>query len=215
MREPEEFPHTEAEVRAIISERDALAQKLETAQKQIDHLEARVEGMTHQRDQALEKLHAAETQLADLEKSAAQIEEDHNACVERLKAEVEGLKKLTLEGSIPTMKALERRAEAAELQNGELGSLLSECADYLVEVGHGGEIHPTHEFWERMHKAQKRYAQSRPESFAEKRVRAIPIGADGMCTCSCADWCPLGRTGSARRCTKRELEEAGHKTGLR
>lgn len=31
------------------------------------------------------------------------------------------------------------------------------------------------------------------------------IGRDSLCTCTCADPCPLGRTGSAYRCTVREL----------
>lgn len=35
------------------------------------------------------------------------------------------------------------------------------------------------------------------------------IGSDGRCTCSCGDPCPLGRAGSALRCTKEELEAAG------
>ncbi len=33
----------------------------------------------------------------------------------------------------------------------------------------------------------------------------ITFGNDGLCTCSCADICPLGKTGMAPRCNKMEL----------
>ncbi len=37
----------------------------------------------------------------------------------------------------------------------------------------------------------------------------MEIGKDGLCTCTCATKCPLGRTGSAMRCTRLELINAG------
>src|SRR5580658_200212 len=35
--------------------------------------------------------------------------------------------------------------------------------------------------------------------------KAIPIGPDHLCICSCADKCPLGKTGSGSHCTEYEL----------
>lgn len=32
-----------------------------------------------------------------------------------------------------------------------------------------------------------------------------PRGVDPSCSCAAADWCPLGRSGSALRCTAAEL----------
>lgn len=40
----------------------------------------------------------------------------------------------------------------------------------------------------------------------------IEILKDGRCGCNCGTPCPLGKTGSLSRCTKRELESAGVKT---
>lgn len=37
----------------------------------------------------------------------------------------------------------------------------------------------------------------------------IPIADDDRCSCSAAVSCPLGRTGSELRCTRRELRDAG------
>jgi hypothetical protein len=37
----------------------------------------------------------------------------------------------------------------------------------------------------------------------------VVIGEDGRCMCSCADPCPLHKSGLAYRCTKQELEAAG------
>ena len=33
----------------------------------------------------------------------------------------------------------------------------------------------------------------------------------GFCFCHCGDKCPLGKCGSAFRCTKEQLEKEGHK----
>lgn len=38
---------------------------------------------------------------------------------------------------------------------------------------------------------------------------AIKMASDGRCACSCADECPLGRTGATLRCTREELDRAG------
>ncbi len=40
-----------------------------------------------------------------------------------------------------------------------------------------------------------------------KVFTAITIGKDGRCQCNCANTCPLGKTGSALRCTKEELRD--------
>ena len=37
----------------------------------------------------------------------------------------------------------------------------------------------------------------------------VKIASDGRCTCTCADPCPLKKTGSAMRCTVQELTAAG------
>lgn len=37
----------------------------------------------------------------------------------------------------------------------------------------------------------------------------VKIGVDGMCKCSCADTCPLGKTGMQSRCTVKELKARG------
>jgi hypothetical protein len=39
----------------------------------------------------------------------------------------------------------------------------------------------------------------------EKKLSTITIGKDGLCECSCAHKCPLGKTGSENRCKKEEL----------
>lgn len=39
----------------------------------------------------------------------------------------------------------------------------------------------------------------------------VKIGKDGLCTCSCGDFCVLGRAGMALRCSKEELEYCGVK----
>lgn len=41
------------------------------------------------------------------------------------------------------------------------------------------------------------------------KMKPIQIAKDGLCTCTCATKCPLGRTGSAMRCTSLELINAG------
>jgi hypothetical protein len=40
-----------------------------------------------------------------------------------------------------------------------------------------------------------------------QKVERPTIGPDGLCTCTCGDPCPLGKTGSALRCTAAELGE--------
>jgi len=42
----------------------------------------------------------------------------------------------------------------------------------------------------------------------------ILIDKNNRCTCNCATKCIKGKTGSALRCTKQELEEEGHYTVL-
>jgi len=42
--------------------------------------------------------------------------------------------------------------------------------------------------------------------------QVVQIGLDGMCKCSCADVCPLGKIGSETRCTKDELKAQGIET---
>jgi hypothetical protein len=44
------------------------------------------------------------------------------------------------------------------------------------------------------------------------KSRVIEIGTDGHCSCSCADVCPLRRTGMAYRCAEAELMAAGIST---
>jgi hypothetical protein len=41
--------------------------------------------------------------------------------------------------------------------------------------------------------------------------KAIEIGIDGRCICSCSNKCPLGRTGISERCTVYELFKANIK----
>ena len=43
------------------------------------------------------------------------------------------------------------------------------------------------------------------ESRIIKKLSTITIGKDGLCECSCAHKCPLGKVGSETRCTKEEL----------
>lgn len=43
--------------------------------------------------------------------------------------------------------------------------------------------------------------------------RTVIIMADGRCGCDCATTCPLGKTGSATRCTRAELEAKGFAHG--
>ena len=50
----------------------------------------------------------------------------------------------------------------------------------------------------------KGVSSAQPET--ERKPREI--GTDGRCTCSCADQCPLGRSGMALRCTESELRAA-------
>jgi hypothetical protein len=38
---------------------------------------------------------------------------------------------------------------------------------------------------------------------------SMNVGADGLCQCSCADTCPLGKAGSMLRCSIAELSAAG------
>lgn len=33
------------------------------------------------------------------------------------------------------------------------------------------------------------------------------IGPDERCTCTCADYCPLGKSGASTRCTVEELKQ--------
>ena len=40
----------------------------------------------------------------------------------------------------------------------------------------------------------------------------VRIGADNRCLCTCADRCPLGRSGSMDRCRLDELDAANIKT---
>lgn len=49
------------------------------------------------------------------------------------------------------------------------------------------------------------FKNDKPFTVIERKL----IGPDGLCTCSCGDRCPLGKTGSERRCTKEELIAAG------
>jgi hypothetical protein len=41
-------------------------------------------------------------------------------------------------------------------------------------------------------------------------MSVILVDTEGMCFCSCATKCVLGRCGSSHRCTKSELEEMGY-----
>ena len=43
-------------------------------------------------------------------------------------------------------------------------------------------------------------------------VNPILIKEDGRCTCTASDLCPLGKVGSAPRCTEEELNMAGVET---
>jgi hypothetical protein len=40
----------------------------------------------------------------------------------------------------------------------------------------------------------------------------ILIDKSNLCTCNCASTCILGKTGSAPRCTEKQIKEAGHRT---
>ncbi len=42
----------------------------------------------------------------------------------------------------------------------------------------------------------------------------VAIGSDGMCRCNGATRCPLGKTGSALRCTESQLIESGVPTSF-
>lgn len=42
--------------------------------------------------------------------------------------------------------------------------------------------------------------------FAEKEPM---LGEDGLCCCAQGDYCPLGNNGSAPRCSREKLEQAG------
>ncbi len=46
------------------------------------------------------------------------------------------------------------------------------------------------------------------------RPVGVRIGTDGLCQCSCADVCPLGKRGSETRCTEGQLKTAGIPTAL-
>jgi hypothetical protein len=41
------------------------------------------------------------------------------------------------------------------------------------------------------------------------------IGPDNCCTCTCADYCPAGRTGSQPRCTLEELKRLNQEARFR
>jgi hypothetical protein len=38
-------------------------------------------------------------------------------------------------------------------------------------------------------------------------TKEIEFGIDGLCTCNCADPCPLGKVGSVPRCTRDDIDE--------
>jgi hypothetical protein len=43
-------------------------------------------------------------------------------------------------------------------------------------------------------------------------MSVILVGTDGLCFCTCASKCVLGKCGSAERCSKEQLKEAGYST---
>jgi hypothetical protein len=50
----------------------------------------------------------------------------------------------------------------------------------------------------------------KPTPEDDSPVTVVRLRADDKCACNCGDTCPLGRVGSALRCSKQELEAAGY-----
>jgi hypothetical protein len=43
-------------------------------------------------------------------------------------------------------------------------------------------------------------------------MSVILVDMEGLCFCTCASKCVLGKCGSAERCSKKQLNEAGYST---
>lgn len=84
------------------------------------------------------------------------------------------------------------RLSMFELDSDTLGLVRSE-ADYLENY---------------IRELEERCAEHSTPNEPRARIH-VAIEPDGRCACSCADECPLGKTGMGERCTADELVKAG------